>query len=221
MIQIYIEIIHPYECMSNIKQLDNNDKIKETSIEFVEPNPWSKIITDIDGKKYFFVVLNFFNERKYMDWKDVIPELDYDIDTKELVIESKDEPRALAILNLLISNMKGDISIKDIFKNDLMNKSIIKARKHKMVSQKLLQLIKENNKEDVYIPSIESFKYEKPIEVIVEDFNYDKPIKENIEDINYDKSTEKNEYESMFENNLNKTIAKPYEGKAYASPFSY
>lgn len=144
-IQVYF-ILNP-EKEETFTPVDETNKIKDTIIEFVDPNPWSKVVTTPDGKKYFYTKINKFNEKLYMEWKDIIDNLDYDISTKELIIESRDEPRALAILNLIISNMKGNITISEIFENDLMNKSIIKARKHKVVSKKLLELIKENNEE--------------------------------------------------------------------------
>jgi hypothetical protein len=163
-IQVYF-ILNPQND-ENFTPVDETNKIKDTIIEFIDPNPWSKVVTTPEGKKYFYTKLNKFNEKLYMEWKEIIENLDYDISTKELIIESRDEPRALAILNLIISNMKGNITISEIFENDLMNKSIIKARKHKVVSKKLLELIKENNEqftgivnnEDTY--SQDTFKHE-------------------------------------------------------------
>jgi hypothetical protein len=216
--------------------VDETNKIKDTIIEFVDPNPWTKVVTTPDGKKYFYTKVNKFNEKLYMEWKEIIDNLDYDISTKELIIESKDEPRALAILNLIISNMKGNITITEIFENDLMNKSIIKARKHKVVSKKLLELIKENNEEfsgivnneDIY--SKDTFTQAKQTIILDEGIVNKITVEESNErhktlkpeDYNYD-GFENNHISVFSEDKLvrNKLNTEPYGGKMYASPFSY
>jgi hypothetical protein len=226
-IQVYF-ILNPDLDKDKFIPLDVENKIKDTIIEFVDPNPWTKVVTTPSGEKYFYTKLNTFNEKLYMEWKDIIDNLDYDISTKELIIESRDEPRALAILNLIISNMKGNITISEIFENDLMNKSIIKARKHKVVSKKLLELIKENNEEFNGVVNNENTYVQDTI-ILENEFVNKTSVEENNkydtlkpEDYNYD-GFENNHNNIFSEDKLvrNKLNAEPYGGKMYASPFSY
>lgn len=116
-------------------------------IEFEEQNPWYKaIIGKNDYTKYFIKIKNFDNE-KFIEWKALVKNLDYDVDSKSLIITTDTEGEALAVINLIISNMNRDITLSEIIEKDLIKISIKKAKSHKLVCNKLIELIKNNNKE--------------------------------------------------------------------------
>lgn len=121
------------------------EKVKEIII--VNKEPWDKIKESKDINSYYINIKDF-DEVKYLEWKELIPDIEYDINSKLLKIKSKDEERAISIVNLMISNMKGDIEMDEILSNDLINKSIRKSRKYNVIFKKLLTLVIENNKKD-------------------------------------------------------------------------
>lgn len=222
-IQIYF--IYNKESIKNINII--KEDMTENTINFIQPNPWTKIVTKKDNKKLYSANIKKFNENLFVEWRNIIENLDYDVTTKEIIIESRDEPRALAILNLIISNMKGDITISEIFENDLMNKSILKARKHKVVAKKLLDLIKENNttnngivnknKSTETTTTDEEYKHDTVEDIKKNTYNEIKP-----EDYNYDGF--ENKHNNLFGEDkliINTNIARPYGGKQFASPFRY
>ena len=134
------------------KEILNEDKkyknVEDTQnlIEFKNPNPWCKISINKDDYTKYYIKLNNFKEDKYLEWKKLIDSLDYDIETKELILETKEEYEALALVNLIISNMNEDIDLEEVINNKLITISIQKAKKHKLVCNKLKELITENNK---------------------------------------------------------------------------
>ena len=113
-------------------------------IVFDTPNPWCKIMVGDNTTKYF-IKINNFQENKFIEWKKIIENLDYDIKNKELILETTEEAEALALVNLIISTMNDDISLEDVLNNKLISISIRKAKSHKLVCNKLIELIKENN----------------------------------------------------------------------------
>ena len=99
----------------------SNRELKEVKeIIIVDKQPWNKIKETKDGNFYYINILHF-NEVKFIEWKEIIPDIEYDIHEKLLKIPSKDEERAISIVNLLVSNMKGDIELDEILKNNLIN----------------------------------------------------------------------------------------------------
>ena len=62
----------------------------------------------------------------------------------ELIIPSKDEETALSIINLIISNFKGDLKLEEIINKDLLAISILKCKKFKIVKNKLIEQIIQN-----------------------------------------------------------------------------
>jgi DNA-binding helix-hairpin-helix protein with protein kinase domain len=107
-------------------------------------NNFSNIWSSVENNEYRFRIKNF-NKSIYKEWREYIEDVKYDKKTKEIIIKSIDEPRALALLNLYISNTNGDITMNEMFENNIINRSITKARKSKVVIEKLTNLIKENN----------------------------------------------------------------------------
>lgn len=213
----------------------NKDSFKNQT-NFQTSDIWTKVEHDKETGYKYYVIIHDFDEAQFKQWNEIIPELEYDLKTKEVMILSKDETKAIAILNLIISNMQNNISINDIIERDLINRSILKARKFKMVETKLIELIKENNKKELDFNDIEDIetidtsklnidenKIETDIEIDIETtINEDKRIKP--EEYNYDgfsnkhhkifKVTSSQQANSKINNKLN-----GYSGAQYASPF--
>lgn len=218
---IVIIELYLYFCY-NKDSFKNNQKINSSDI-------WSRVEYDkeIDYNKYH-VIIHDFDENKFKQWQDIMPELEYDLNTKEIMIISKDEKRAIAILNLIISNMQNNINLDDIIDRDLINKSILKARKFNLVETKLIELIKENNKKELNIFDNNIEKIDTSNLNINEetDNDNDNDEKERIkpEEYNYDgftnnhhkifQVTSSNQANSKIKNKLN-----GYTGAQYASPF--
>ncbi|MBT7076635.1 MAG: hypothetical protein HN930_02835 [Pelagibacterales bacterium] len=163
---ICIEIYYSYfykESVSENENMDNDDDTESENleiynglanendevIEFKEPNPWCKIIVGLDNTTRYFVKINNFNEDKYLEWRKLINSLDYDVETRELILETNSEEEALALTNLIISNMNDEIEIEDILDKNLIHISVAKAKSHKLVCNKLIELIKDSSSIDI------------------------------------------------------------------------
>lgn len=112
---------------------------------FVQPKPWTQIIYNY-GHEYpfnFFLKIKIPSLNDYQTWKQIIPNLDFDSKTGELIIPSKDEASALAIVNLIVSNFQGQLSIENILEKNLIQISIAKAQQYDMVRNKLREQIME------------------------------------------------------------------------------
>ena len=108
--------------------------------------PWTQIIYNYD-QEYpfrFFIKVKIPSLNEYQTWKHIVPNLDFDSKTGELIIPSKDEAGALAITNLIISNFKGQLSIENILEKNLIPISITKAQQYEMVKNKLREQIIES-----------------------------------------------------------------------------
>jgi len=116
--------------------------------EFYEPNPWSKIIykNNEEYPFYFFIKIKIPSLNDYENWKNIINNIEFDPRSGEVIIPTGDEETALSIINLMISNFKGDISINDIINKDLITISINKAKKYEVVKSKIKEQISVNVK---------------------------------------------------------------------------
>jgi hypothetical protein len=119
---------------------------EEDVIQFKNPNPWCKISINKNDYTKYYIKMNNFDEKIFLEWKKLIDSLDYDVESKELILETKEEHEALALVNLIISNMNNNIDINEIIDKKLITISIQKAKSHKLVCNKLKELILENNK---------------------------------------------------------------------------
>jgi hypothetical protein len=156
-----------------LNKINNKDKdtfINNDIITFDEPNPWSKIELNNKAHKYFIKINNI---NKYIDkiiiWKQLpfIKDdmIDIDIENNYLIIKTQVEEEALVITNLIISYINGEINIDNIVAKKLINTSIAKAKKYKLVSTKLTELIKDglhnlNNNQFTNIEEVEPIKKE-------------------------------------------------------------
>ena len=113
---------------------------------FVIEKPWTQIIYNYDQEFpfRFFIKVKIPSLNDYQTWKQIIPNLDFDSKTGELIIPSKDEAGALAIANLIISNFQGQLSIENILEKNLIPISITKAQQYEMVRNKLREQIIES-----------------------------------------------------------------------------
>lgn len=124
-----------------------SDKDSESKIMvFDKPNPWTKIIiVPLEEYPYFFhIKAKIPSLNDFESWKKIIPNINFDPRAGELIIPSKDESSALAIVNLILINFSGQMSIENILEKNLIQISIAKAKTHELVQNKLREQIMEN-----------------------------------------------------------------------------
>lgn len=127
--------------------LVNNKNEKDEKVwEFAKPEPWSKIILKENDEYpyYYHIKLKIPSLNDYETWKQIIPNLDFDSRSGELIIPSKDEASALALANLIAINFAGQMSIDNILEKKLIQISVTKAKNHELVKNKLREQIIEN-----------------------------------------------------------------------------
>lgn len=113
--------------------------------KFNKPVPWSKIL-HLPGKDYsyeFSFKIEVPSINHYQAWKKIIPNLNFNSDTGEIIIPSNDEEGALSVTNLIINNFKDKITIEDILKKNLINISISKTKNYPIVKKKIKEQIIE------------------------------------------------------------------------------
>ena len=113
---------------------------------FLQQKPWTQIIYNY-GQEFpfrFFIKIKIPSLNDYQMWKQIIPNMDFDSKTGEIIIPSKDEAGALAITNLIVSNFQGQLSIENILDKNLIPISITKAQQYEMVKNKLREQIIES-----------------------------------------------------------------------------
>ena len=114
--------------------------------EYYENNPWSKIIYYYNKEYpfYFYIKIKIPSLNDYENWKNIIVNIDFDPKTGEIIIPTKDEESALSIANLIILNFKGELSLNEIVKKDLIGTSITTARKSENVKNNIKEQIIDN-----------------------------------------------------------------------------
>ena len=112
----------------------------------MDQSPWTKIIYKYHEKYpfYFFIKIRVPSLNDYSNWKQIIPNLDFDPRSGEIIIPCEDEETALSIANLILSNFKGDLSLEEIMSKNLIDISINKAKKYEVVKNKLIEQIMTN-----------------------------------------------------------------------------
>ena len=222
-------------CKKPQEKFDNENN--EDEIIFDEPNPWNKIQYFSHINKYY-IKINNINEHieKIILWKSlpiIKPDLiDIDVENNYLILKTNSEEEALVICNLIINHINNNLTINDIISKNLINYSINKAKRFKLIGTKLTELIKEgiielNNetKEDMYLEEIDLDDINKQTE---------KKKKKKLKLINKIKLNETNNdstnnSKNLFtNNNINNNNIKeikldlfdritPYEGSEYAT----
>ncbi len=125
-------------------------QMKTSEIKELSPvAPWTRVVVD-ESNEYPFkfhtkIMIPSLND--FENWKNIIPNLEFSPISKELIIPSKDEASALAILNLINMNFNGEMSIDDILKKQLIQISITQAQKSQDVAETIRdQIINSLNK---------------------------------------------------------------------------
>jgi hypothetical protein len=134
---------------NNNKEHFTEDRVKE----FNKPNPWTKLIVK-KGDEYplhFHIKIKIPSLNDFQTWKQIVPNLNFDPNTGEMIIPSQDEAAALALANLIIINFTGQMTLKDILEKNLIQISVAKAKSHELVQNKLREQIMDNlgNKQNV------------------------------------------------------------------------
>jgi hypothetical protein len=152
---------------------------------FYEPKPWSQIIYlyNQDFPFKFFIKVKIPSLNDYQAWKEVIPNLDFDAKTGELIIPSKDEASALAVANLVLSTFGGQIKLETIIEKGLIQISVLKAQQFELVKNKLREQIIDNLQGKSTSKSIGNKDYEadlaknnKEPSQTMEEFNSNEPM---------------------------------------------
>lgn len=129
-----------YDVNTTLPQNENKE------IVFDKMNPWSKVIirngTEFPYNYHIPVTISSLND--FQNWKDLVPNLNFNPRSGELIIPSKDEGSALALTNLIIANLHDQISIKEIVEKQLIQVSVAKAQAHELVRNKLREQILDN-----------------------------------------------------------------------------
>jgi len=119
---------------------------------FHEPVPWSQIIYMYNQEFpfKFFIKVKVPSLNDYQTWKQIIPNLEFEARTGELIIPSKNEASALAIANLIISTFQGQLKVETILEKNLIQVSVIKAQQYELVRNKLREQIIESLRGKTY-----------------------------------------------------------------------
>jgi hypothetical protein len=131
---------------NDIENGENEDNLDEAIFE--NPNPWNKIQYFTHVNKYYIQIekLNDHIE-KIILWKSLpiikTDLIDIDIENNYLILRTHSEEEALVICNLIINHINNNLTINDIISKNLINYSINKAKRFKLIGTKLTELIKE------------------------------------------------------------------------------
>lgn len=121
-------------------------EVKQEEVHFGKGDIWSRMIVDKSSEYpysyHIKVAIPSLNDLQ--NWKKIIPNLNFNPQTGELIIPSKDEGSALAVANLIIANLNNLISMSDIINKQLLQISIAKAQSHELVRNKLKEQIMNN-----------------------------------------------------------------------------
>ncbi len=211
----------------------NEDIKEESEVEFDNPNPWNKIQYFTHINKYY-IKINKIGDyiEKIMVWKSlpIIKNdlIDIDIDNNYLILKTHSEEEALVICNLIINHINNNLTINDIVSKNLINYSINKAKRYKLIGTKLTELIKEgvnnlNNNDNKMETSDYIDTDEMKENVTDEDKEKKKKKADLINKIKMIDNKEKDKDKDKFQNNNVKPKQslfdkiEPYEGSEYAS----
>jgi hypothetical protein len=130
----------------DVASKSNKQPVEPKLWEFDKPNPWSRILFNEQDEYpyYFHIKINIPSLKDYQVWKQIVPNLDFNPKTGELVIPSKEEASALALANLICINFAGQMSIDNILEKNLIQISVAKSRSYEVVQNKLREQIMEN-----------------------------------------------------------------------------
>jgi hypothetical protein len=154
---------------SNTSKLNSNES---KVIINDKPNPWTKVIINQNDEYPFLyhIKIKIPSLNDFENWKKIIPNLNFDPLSGELIIPSKDEQSALAIANLILINFSGKMTIQHIVEKNLIQISIAKTKSYELVQNKIRAQIMD----ELYGKQIN-----KPITNYQQDLAVKKPIENN------------------------------------------
>lgn len=144
-----IKFVHPiYGKPDFVSEIGYTFKIKN-------PKPWNIIIFNEKTNPNYFFVLNLANLVKqynrdiitgiYLQWSRYFEnnnmKISLNMETFDLLIPSVDENFALTICNLMLNCIKGDLNLKSIIDNNLIDISLAKINKYDIVKSKITEQI--------------------------------------------------------------------------------
>jgi hypothetical protein len=140
------EIINESNEAMSERETFTTDLKEQKTWTFNKPNPWSQIVyvPEDEYPFYFHIKIKIPSLNDYQIWRNIVPNINFNPKTGEIVIPSRDEPSALALANLMIINYSGKMSMDNIIKNKLIQISVSKAKSHKVVQIKLREQIMDN-----------------------------------------------------------------------------
>lgn len=114
--------------------------------DFNEIVPWSRIILKPNSgfPLYYFLKVEVPSLNDYQQWKEIIPNLEFDARERMIIIPAKDEEGALAVANLMVNNFKGTLPFDHIIERNLIPISVSKAKAYPMIKNKLREQIINN-----------------------------------------------------------------------------
>lgn len=168
---------------------------------FDKPNPWTKIVFDNKAEfpYLFFLKISIPSLNDLQAWQQLIPNIDFDPMTRELIIPSKDEASVLAVANLIVSNFSGELSLDNILENNLIQISIDKSKKFDVVRNKLRDQITNQLYGSKMIKSSNNFE----------------------KDLALNNDNEKPKSKEKFTDNQNSTSLESFDSYEGGSDFSY
>jgi hypothetical protein len=106
-------------------------------------NPWTQVTYKYNDEFpfSFFIKIKIPSLNDFQAWKNLLPNLNFDSKTGELIISTIDEATALAIANLIITNFQGHLTIDNIINKNLLSVSVNKAREFELIRNKLREQI--------------------------------------------------------------------------------
>lgn len=113
--------------------------------DYMSQTPWNKIIykKDSDFPYYYFITATISDLNEFEKWKNILPNLEFNPKRKSLVFNTKDEGTALAVANIVISNLQGKLSFEDILSKKLIPISINRTTHHDMIKHKIREQLTE------------------------------------------------------------------------------
>jgi hypothetical protein len=221
---IIILVIDFYFTYDSRFKSKKNETFKNEVIEFDEPNPWNKVKEGIQVVTYYLKVNNLDDHiEKILLWKqhpsirdDLI---DVDIPNKYLILTTSSEEEALVIANLLLSHMNNNITMQEVISKNLINNTISKAQRFKLINTKLVELIKENVRQlNNQTEDFKSIDTNDDIDVDVDnDVSISNVIKEKMDPIQ-NKVSPQIKTDIPLENSIPLiSRVQPYEGSEYAT----
>ena len=176
---------------SNIASSTYKLKNESKTVNFDQPHPWTRVDI-VNGDEFpfrYYIKIKISSLNEYQNWKQLVPNLDFNANTGELIIPSKDEGSALALANLIIAQLQDQISLQDIINKNLLQISVAKAQAHEVIRTKLRDQILDNINAKKVVIKTSNYQEDLATET--------KPTKENKEKMEDIEAFDGNDYSSF------------------------